>query len=75
MATESNEGERKARSPSPRKPARGPNPFGLVPLIILLVLVVGGLFVVFELRDISRMQDCIWSGRKNCAPVDDPSGR
>ena len=43
--------------------------------VILLVLVVGGLFVLFELRDISRMQDCIWSGRKNCAPVDDPSGR
>jgi hypothetical protein len=25
---------------------------------------------MFELRDVSNIQDCVQSGRKNCAPVD-----
>jgi hypothetical protein len=47
-----------------------PSPFGWFPLIILIVLIVGGLFVMFELRDVSNIQDCVQSGRKNCAPID-----
>ncbi len=47
-----------------------PAPFGWFPLVILIVLVVGGLFVMFELRDVSNVQDCVQSGRKNCAPID-----
>jgi len=46
------------------------NPFGLFPVIVLVVLIVGGLLVAFRLRDVSRIQDCVWSGRKNCAPID-----
>jgi hypothetical protein len=46
------------------------NPFGLVPVLILLVLVAAGFFVAFRLRDVSTLQDCVMSGRKNCAPVD-----
>jgi hypothetical protein len=46
------------------------NPFGLVPVLILLVLVATGFFVAFRLRDVSTLQDCVMSGRKNCAPVD-----
>ncbi len=68
------DGER-PRALAPGRTRRTENPFGLVPLLILVVLVVGGLFVVFELRDISNTQDCVMSGRKNCAPVNDPSGR
>jgi hypothetical protein len=37
---------------------------------VLLVVVATGLFLVFELRDISKVQDCVWSGRKNCVVVD-----
>ena len=47
-----------------------PSPFGWFPIVILVVLVVGGLFVMFELRDVSNVQDCVQSGRKNCAPID-----
>ncbi|MGA3122449.1 MAG: hypothetical protein ABSF69_16925 [Polyangiaceae bacterium] len=46
------------------------NPFGLLPIIVLVVLVAGGLLVAFRLRDASSIQDCVWSGRKNCAPMD-----
>jgi hypothetical protein len=46
------------------------NPFGLVPVLILLVVVAVGFFVAFRLRDVSTLQDCVMSGRKNCAPVD-----
>jgi hypothetical protein len=46
------------------------SPFGWFPIVILIVLVVGGLFVMFELRGISNIQDCVQSGRKNCAPID-----
>ncbi len=47
-------------------------PFGALSVVVLLILVVGGLFLVFELRDMSQTQDCIWSGRRNCAPVGAP---
>jgi hypothetical protein len=46
------------------------NPFGLFPAIVLVVLIVGGLLLAFRLRDVSSIQDCVWSGRKNCAPID-----
>jgi len=46
------------------------NPFGLLPVIVLVVLVAGGLLIAFRLRDASSVQDCVSSGRKNCAPVD-----
>jgi hypothetical protein len=48
----------------------GAHPFGLFPVIVLVVLVAAGLFIMFELRDASRIQDCVQSGRRNCAPVD-----
>jgi hypothetical protein len=47
-----------------------PSPFGWFPIVVLIVLIVGGLFVMFELRDVSNLQDCVQSGRKNCAPID-----
>jgi hypothetical protein len=47
-----------------------PDPFGTFPLVVLLVLVVGGVLLIVELRDMSRVQDCAWSGRKNCVTVD-----
>lgn len=46
------------------------NPFGLVPVLVILILIVGGLFLAFRLRDSARIQDCVWAGRKNCAPID-----
>jgi len=46
------------------------NPFGPFALVVLLVLIVGGLLVIFALRDMASLQDCVWSGRKNCAPIE-----
>jgi hypothetical protein len=51
------------------------SPFGIFPLVILLVLIVGGLFVIFKMRDMASIQDCVSSGRKNCAPISVPNER
>lgn len=49
-------------------PARGgPSARGL--LIAALVMIVVGYVLVTKLRDMSRMQDCLMSGRTNCAPI------
>ncbi len=50
-------------------------PFGWVSLLIRAVVVLGSWFVIRELQADSKMQDCVWSGRKNCAPVDTDSMR
>ena len=44
-----------------------------VGLIIVLLLVFGGLFLVRVLHKTSQLQDCVMSGRTNCAPVDGAS--
>jgi hypothetical protein len=45
-------------------------PFGWFALVALVVLVVGGWLVVRQLQADSNLQDCVMSGRKNCAPID-----
>jgi hypothetical protein len=50
-------------------------PFGWVSLVIVVGLVIGGWFVVRQMQADSNMQDCVMSGRKNCAPVDTDSLR
>lgn len=45
----------------------GPSPGTL--LIAALVMIGLGYFLVIKLRDMSRIQDCVMSGRTNCAPV------
>jgi hypothetical protein len=52
---------------------RAHSPFGWVSLLVVAVLVVGGWFVIRQLQADSKMQDCVMSGRKNCAPVDTDS--
>ncbi|HEY6515662.1 MAG TPA: hypothetical protein VIY50_05930 [Steroidobacteraceae bacterium] len=54
---------RDRRAPDPRWPA-------LIGLLIAVLLVVGGLFLVHVLGRVSRLQDCVMSGRTNCAPID-----
>jgi hypothetical protein len=41
----------------------------LIGLLVCLALVLGGLFLVYALRDTSNLQDCVMQGRSNCAPV------
>jgi hypothetical protein len=39
-------------------------------LLVVAVLVGAGLFLVYKLRAMSDLQDCVMQGRSNCAPVD-----
>jgi hypothetical protein len=57
------------------EPDRAHGAFGWVSLLVVAALVLGGWFVVRQLQADSKMQDCVMSGRKNCAPVDTDSTR
>jgi len=39
-------------------------------LLIALLLIVLGLILVRVLGSAGRLQDCVMSGRTNCAPID-----
>jgi hypothetical protein len=47
----------------------------LIGLIIILALAIAGVWLVRELREKSRLEDCLMSGRTNCAPIELPSRR
>jgi hypothetical protein len=49
--------------------SRAFGPFGWVGLLVGLALIVGGWFVLRQLQADAKLQDCVMSGRKNCAPV------
>ncbi len=56
---------------SEQKPApENSNHRALVGLVFMVLLVLGGLFLVHILRNASQVQDCVMSGRTNCAPID-----
>jgi hypothetical protein len=42
----------------------------LVGLGLIVVLIVGVLFVMQQLRHAAAVQDCVSSGRTNCVPID-----
>ncbi len=41
----------------------------VVGLGLIVVLILGVLFVMQQLRHASAIQDCVSSGRTNCAPI------
>jgi hypothetical protein len=45
----------------------------LIGLIVILVLAIGAVVLVRELGKASKLQDCLMSGRTNCAPLEVPS--
>jgi hypothetical protein len=45
----------------------------LVVLVVILVLAIIAVFLVRELRKKSELEDCLMSGRTNCAPIEAPS--
>jgi hypothetical protein len=56
------------RPPAPKEPdsRRG----ALLGLLVALLLIVLGLILVRVLGNAGRLQDCVMSGRTNCAPID-----
>lgn len=55
---------------------RGPSGIYVLMCLAGVVLAcVGGYFLVMKLIDISRQEDCLLAGRRNCAPIEAPLGR
>jgi len=42
----------------------------LIGLVVCLLLVLAGLALVYALKRMSDVQDCVMQGRTNCAPID-----
>jgi hypothetical protein len=47
----------------------------LAGLAVVLALAVASLYLVQHLRAVSDLQDCLMSGRTNCAPINPVSSR
>jgi hypothetical protein len=47
----------------------------LIGLIIILALAIAGVVLIRELRERSRIEDCLMAGRTNCAPIEAPLRR
>ena len=47
----------------------------LIGLIIVLALAIAGIVLFRELRKNSQLEDCLMSGRTNCAPIEVPARR
>jgi len=45
----------------------------VIGLIVVLALVVVGYFLMSALRQNANLEDCLMSGRKNCAPIETPA--
>jgi hypothetical protein len=52
--------------PDSRRPA-------VIGLLVVLVLVVAGYFLMTALRQNANLEDCLMSGRRNCAPLETPA--
>jgi len=46
----------------------------LIGLVVVLALVVAAVYLVHALQKESHLEDCLMSGRTNCAPLELPSG-
>lgn len=47
----------------------------LAGLVVAILLVIGGIFLVLQMSDNAKLQDCIASGRSNCVPVELPTAK
>lgn len=51
----------------------GPGPgVSLAALIFVALLVVGGVWLANVISKNAKLEDCLMSGRRNCAPIDTP---
>jgi hypothetical protein len=50
---------------------QGPNPRrALIGLLAIVVAIGGVLFIMYRLNQAAQLQDCVASGRTNCAPIE-----
>jgi hypothetical protein len=61
--------------PRDQDPGSGSRRGAVIGLILVLALVVVAYFLVNALRKESNLEDCLMSGRTNCAPLDVPAKR
>ena len=54
------------------QPPKDSGPSPVILLVVGLAVVVGGYLLAGKLREMSRLEDCLMSGRTNCAPIDTP---
>ena len=45
----------------------------VIGLIVAALLVIAGYYLTNALRNQGKMEDCLMSGRSNCAPLDIPT--
>ncbi len=45
----------------------------LIGLLIVVALAIAAYYLFTALRQNGELQDCVMSGRKNCAPIDIPA--
>jgi len=50
--------------------ASGPPRGALVGLLLVVVLIGAVMFIMHRLHQADQLQDCVASGRTNCAPID-----
>ena len=62
-------GARGAREDEARRTA------ALIGFIVILVLAIAGVVLVRELGKSTKLEDCLMSGRRNCAPIEVPVRR
>ena len=44
-------------------------------LVVAVLVVVAGIWLVNKLIDLRNLQNCLESGRRNCAPIETPQVR
>ena len=52
------------------EPPSGPPRAALLALLVVILLVGAVMFVMHRLNQAGQLQDCVASGRTNCAPID-----
>jgi hypothetical protein len=59
--------------PPEQRPEPDSRRAAVIGLVVVLVLVAAGYFLVNALRENANLEDCLMSGRRNCAPIDVPA--
>lgn len=59
--------------PPASRSGEAPVPRWVLPVVMIATLTIGGWFIIQNLTDTSKMEDCQMAGRHNCVPPIDTS--